>query len=90
MGLLPQVVLAAPEFDDAHLGAPAMANDRGDDLTALQKGLADRHGGTLSDQQDFAEFDGGTRLGIELFDAKDAVFGDPILFSARGDHCVHS
>src|SRR4030088_3773532 len=43
VSLLPQIVLAAAELHDAHLGALAVANYGGDDLAALQKGLAQGH-----------------------------------------------
>src|SRR3979490_1980920 len=90
VSLLPQIVLAAAELHDAHLGALALANHGGEPLAALQKGLAQGHIGSLAYQQHFAEFDGRARLGIELFDAKDTVLGDPILLSAGGNDCVHS
>src|SRR5689334_5807472 len=89
MGLLPQIVLAAPELDDAHLGALAMPYHRCDDLAALQEGLAQGHIGALAHQQHLTEFHGGARLGIELFDAENAVFCDPVLFTTCGDDCVH-
>src|SRR5262249_21622229 len=73
MGLLPQVVLATLEFDDADLGAPAVPHHRGDNLPSCQEGFAQGHIGSLAHQEHLAELDGRTRLGIELLDAEDAV-----------------
>src|SRR5882724_3043943 len=90
VSLLPQIVLTAAELHHAHLGALTVANHGGHDLAALQEGLAQGHIGTLPYQQHFAELDGCARLSVELLDAKDTVFRDPILLSAGGDDCVHS
>ena len=40
-------------------------------------------------EQDFAEFNGGTRLAREAFHLQDGALLDSILFAARGDDRVH-
>src|SRR5262249_24959301 len=73
MSLLPQIMLAALEFHDADLRAPAVPDHSGGDLPALQEGLAQGHIGTLAHQEHLAELNGRTWLGVELFDAEKAV-----------------
>src|SRR6185503_4231502 len=80
---LPQVVLAAAEFDDAHLVALAVALHGRDDFTAAQERRADLDAVALPDQQHLVEFDVGARLGGELFHAKDRAFADSILLATR-------
>src|SRR5581483_1537198 len=82
-------MLAPAELDDRHLGALAVADHRGEHLAALQQRLSESNIGTLAHQQHFAKLDRGAWLGIEPFDAQNAILGHPILFSARGDDCVH-
>src|SRR5260370_16009275 len=71
VGLLPQVVLTAAELHDAHLGALAVADHGGEDLSTLQKGLAQGHIGPLAYQQHFVELDRCARLRIEPFGPQD-------------------
>src|SRR5690348_6935107 len=87
--LLAQVVLTPPEFHDGYLGALAVANHGGDDLAPREQRLAELHVGALAHEQHLAELDRGAGLRVELLDAQHAVFGDAILLSAGGDHCVH-
>src|SRR6202165_3803446 len=63
--LLPQVMRAALELDDRHLGALAVAHHRGEYLAPLEGRPADLDVRALTHQQHFAELDGGARLGGE-------------------------
>src|SRR3989440_4251157 len=87
--LLPQVMRAALELDHRHLGALAVAHNRGEYLAPLEGRLAELDVRALADQQHFAELDRGARLGVELLDAQHVVLGHPILLAARGDDRVH-
>src|SRR5581483_108104 len=89
VGLLPQVMLASPELHHRYLGALAVANHGGHHFASRDQRIAQLHTGALADEQDLAELDRGTGLGVELLDTQHAVFGDAILLSAGGDHCVH-
>jgi hypothetical protein len=80
---LPQVVLAATEFDDTHLVALAVALHGRDDFAAAQERRADLDAVALPDQQHLVEFDVGTGFGSELFHAKYRAFADSILFTTR-------
>src|SRR5262245_3618073 len=86
---LPQVVLAATEFDDAHLVALAVTLHGCDDFAATQERRADLDAVALPDQQHLVEFDVGAGLGRELFHAKDRAFADAILFATRRTYGVH-
>src|SRR6185312_7483879 len=87
--LLAQVVLAPAELDHRYLGALAVANHGGDHFAPHDQRITELDAGTLADEQDLAELDRGAGLGVELLDTQHAVFGDAILLSAGGDHCVH-
>src|SRR5262245_41858203 len=89
MVLPAQVVLAAAEFDDRHLLALAVANDRGDDLAALEQRGAELHIGAIAHEQDLTELHRGAWLGIQLFDAQRGVLGNPVLLTTGGDDRVH-
>src|SRR5260370_31383491 len=82
--LLPQVMRAALELDDRHLGALAVAHDGGEHLAPLEGRLAELDVRALPDQQHFAELDRGARLGVELLDAQHAILRHPLLLAARG------
>src|SRR5271165_2247118 len=84
--LLTLVMLAASEFDDPHLVALAMTLDRRNHLRAAHVGGANCHVRTGADEQHLIEFDTGTGLGIELFNAHDGTFLNAVLFTARGNH----
>src|SRR3569833_168625 len=90
VGALPQVVLAASEFNDADLGGLAVADHGSHNLATLQKRLAQLDVGALAYEQHFAEIHGCARLGIQLLYTEKSVLGDTILLSAGGDDCVHS
>src|SRR5271166_954732 len=87
--LLTLVMLAASEFDDPHLVALAMTLDRRNHLRAAHVGGANCHVRTGADEQHLIEFDTGTGLGIELFNAHDGTFLNAVLFTARGNHGIH-
>src|SRR5687767_1197675 len=89
MRALAQVVLAAAQFHDDLLLALAVLLDRGRDLAALDERSADIDLVTVTDEQDFAEFDRRALFRIESFDLQDGALLDPILFAARGDDRVH-
>src|SRR5687767_115967 len=86
---LPQVVLAAAEFDDAHLVTLAMTLHGGDHFAAAQERRADLDAVALADQQHLVELDIGAGLGRELFHTKDRAFADAILLTTRRNHGVH-
>src|SRR5256885_10728487 len=67
----------------------SVSHHRGEYLAPLEGRLAELDVRALTDQQHFAELDGGARLGVELLDAQHAVLRHPILLAARGDDRVH-
>src|SRR6185436_26632 len=83
---LPQVVLAAAEFDDAHLVALAVALHGRDDFAAAQERRADLDAVALPDQQHLVELDVRTGLGRELLHAKDRALADAILLTTRRNY----
>src|SRR6185436_13237827 len=89
MGAAAHVVLATAEFHDGDLVTLAVANHGGDDLAALQERRTDLHIRALAEEQHLAEFDSGTRLGVELLDAQGGVLRDPVLLATGGDNGVH-
>ena len=68
MILLPQIVRTALELHDRHLGALAMAHDRGQHLATLERGRAELDVRALADEQHFAKLDRRARLSVELLD----------------------
>src|SRR5277367_5544683 len=89
MGLFTLVVLAPPEFDDAHLVALAVTFDGRDHLGRAHIRRADGDRGSGADQQYLIEFDARALVCLELLDAHDGTFLDAVLFTARGNHGIH-
>src|SRR6185312_12702613 len=70
MRLLPQVVFAAPEFDDRHLVTLRVLFDRSQDLTAPKQRVAQPYSVVVRNQQDLVELHGAAGLCRELLDAQ--------------------
>src|SRR5258708_39101681 len=82
-------MLAAAEFDNAHLVALVVALDGRDHLGRAHVGSADGHGGPGADQQHLIEFDAGALVSVELLDAHHGTFLNAVLLTARGNHGIH-
>src|ERR1700689_1353541 len=82
-------MVAAAEFDNAHLVALAMTLDRGDHFRRTDVGGTDGHRGSGADQQHLIEFDAGALICVEFLDTHDGTFLNAVLFTARGNHGIH-
>ena len=89
MVLLALVMLAAAEFDNAHLVALAVTFHRGDHLGRAHVGSANGDRGSGADQQHLIEFDTGALVCVELLDTHHGTFLNAVLFTARGNHGIH-
>src|SRR5690348_6300899 len=83
------MVLAAAEFDDAHLVVAAMAAHLGDDTGAADVRCADGDVLAVADHQHLLELDRGVHLGVELLDPQDVALHHAELASAGNNDCVH-
>ena len=86
---LAAVVLAALEFDDADLVAPAVLEHCCGDGGPFDNGGADFDGITIAQHQDFGKFDFVTRRGINALDVELVALADPVLLAAGFNNVVH-
>src|SRR6056297_2305439 len=83
------VVLAAPELDDPHLVAAAVAHDFRGDLAAVDGRRADADIVAVGDHQYLIELHRSTVFGVELFDLDDVAGRGLVLLAAGFEYRVH-
>src|SRR5580693_6377600 len=88
MSLLPLVVLAAAELDDADLVGAAMLAHGGAHGGTGHGGCADGDGFTGADQQHLVEIHTGAFFGVQQFHAQDIALLDAVLLAAGLDDCI--
>ena len=89
MRTLPQIVLAALEFDDIDLFGSALAQHLATDQAARKQWITHLDIAALADQKNLVEFDRGTFGSLDFLEAQDITFCRAVLFAAGAKNRIH-